>query len=167
VVFTFVTGPAGLPRIVDFMNAWARELPRLRERLLVRYEDMRADTARELRRILEFLGQHPTAEELADCVAFASVENMRRLEERRVFWLAGSRLVPGQRGNPDSYKVRRAKVGGWRDYFDDGQIRAIDRYVTERLDPVFGYGAAGVPSAGTGAPAAGEVAAAGTPSQRR
>jgi len=157
-LYDFVTGPAGLPRIVDFLNAWARELPRIRELLVVRYEDMRADTARELRRILEFLGERPTDAELADCVTFASVENMRRLEERRVFRLAGTRLVPGQRGNPDSYKVRRAKVGGWRDYFDDAQIRAIDAYVRERLDPVFGYVAAGVPAAGRAVRPEGEAA---------
>ncbi len=145
-LWTFVMGPAGLPRVVDFLNAWARELPRMHQLLLLRYEDMRADTAGELARVLTFLGQRPTPDELADCVAFASVENMRRLEESRTFRLAGTRLVPGQRGNPDSYKVRRAKVGGWRDYFDDAQIRTIDAYVTERLDPVFGYGAAGVPT---------------------
>jgi len=149
-IFTFVMGPAGLPRVVDFLNAWARELPKVREHLLVRYEDMRRDTAGELRRILEFAGESPKEEELADCVAFASVENMRRLEERRVFWLAGSRLRPGERGNPESYKVRRAKVGGWRDYFDDEQIRAIDAYVTKRLDPAFGYVAVGVPTEGGG-----------------
>ena len=32
----------------------------------------------------------PTDAELQDCVAFASVENMRKLEEKSVFWLAGS-----------------------------------------------------------------------------
>jgi hypothetical protein len=48
--------------------------------------------------------------------------------------------VARDRDNPDSYKVRRAKVGGWRDYFDDAQCRAIDDYVNGRLDPLYGYG---------------------------
>ncbi len=138
-IFEFVMSPAGLPKVVDFLNGWAREMPRIPEFLLLRYEDLRADTARELARVLTFLGETPTAEELADCVAFASVENMRKLEEKQVFWLAGSRLRPKDKSNPNSYKVRRAKVGGWRDYFDDEQVAAIDAYVAERLDPVFGY----------------------------
>ena len=48
---------------------------------------------------------------------------MKQLEQKRVFWLSGFRLRPGDRANPQSYKVRRAKVGGWRDYFDDEQSR--------------------------------------------
>jgi alcohol sulfotransferase len=35
--------------------------------------------------------------------------------------------------------VRKAKVGGYRDYFDDRQITAMQQLVSERLDPVFGY----------------------------
>lgn len=138
-VHEFVMHPAGLDKVIDFTNAWARERPRLRELLVVRYEDLRADTAGELGRVLRFMGQEPSAEELADSVAYASVENMRALEEKRVFWLAGSRMRAKDTSNPDSFKVRRAKVGGWRDYFDDAQAAAVERRIEERLDPGFGY----------------------------
>jgi alcohol sulfotransferase len=59
-----------------------------------------------------------------------------------VFWLSGIRLRPGDRANPDSYKVRRAKVGGWRDYFDDRESAAIDAMLAARPLPLFGYGVA-------------------------
>ena len=71
------------------------------------------------------MDQQPTDADLKDCVAFASVENMRKLEEKRTFWLAGSRMRPGDKSNPDSFKVRRAKVGGYRDYFDEHQLVEI------------------------------------------
>jgi hypothetical protein len=139
-VYTFaVDEDAGLPKVIEFMNAWARELPRLERLLIVRYEDLRRDTAGELRRVLEFMGQRPSDSELADCVAFASVENMRKLEEKSAFWLAGSRMKPADRANPDSFKVRRAKVGGYRDYFDDAQAAQLDAITEERLLPGFGY----------------------------
>jgi alcohol sulfotransferase len=48
-------------------------------------------------------------------------------------------MMPKDRGNPDSYKVRRAKVGGYRDYFDDDQLAQIDTMVQASLSPVFGY----------------------------
>ena len=48
----------------------------------------------------------------------------------------------GDKDNPDSYKVRRAKVGGYRDYFTDEQCEQLDAMVAE-LNPVFGYGASG------------------------
>jgi len=63
-----------------------------------------------------------------------------KLETKRVFWLSGSRMAPADRSNPDSYKVRRGKVGGYRDYFDDGQIARIDAIIGDRLSPFFGYG---------------------------
>ncbi|MGE3292967.1 MAG: sulfotransferase domain-containing protein [Geminicoccaceae bacterium] len=139
-VFTFATNEdAGLPKVIDFMNGWAREMPRLKYLLIVRYEDLRRDTAGQLRRVLEFMGQHPTDQELADCISFASVENMRKLEEKSTFWLAGSRMKPGDKANPESFKVRRAKVGGYRDYFDDRQTETLDALTEERLLPGFGY----------------------------
>lgn len=130
---------AGLPKVIDFLNGWAREIPNLKDLLIVRYEDLRRDTAGELKRILTFMGQDATEEELKDCVAFASVENMRALEEKRVFWLAGSRMRPGDKKNPESFKVRRAKVGGFRDYFDPAQVRQLETMVADRLLPGFGY----------------------------
>ncbi len=139
-IYDFVMHPAGLDKVIDFSNAWSREGPRMREMLVLRYEDLRADTAGRLGRVLSFIGQEHSAEELADCVAYASIENMRALEESRVFWRAGSRMRAKDASNPNSFKVRRAKVGGWRDYFDDAQCRAIDAYLDERLDPLYGYG---------------------------
>jgi hypothetical protein len=139
-VFDFVMRPgAGLPKIIDFMNLWAAEAPHLRAFLLVRYEDMRRDPAAELRRILEFLGGRVDGEAVRAAVEFASLENMRTMERRRVFWLSGGRMTPGDKSNPDSYKVRRAKVGGYRDYVDEDQAARIDELVRSKLSPSFGY----------------------------
>ena len=75
----------------------------------------------------------------AEAVRFASVENLRELERKSFFRSSGIRMMPKDRGNPDSYKVRRAKVGGYRDYFADDKLAAIDALVQSRLAPVFGY----------------------------
>ena len=131
---------AGIPKVVRFLNGWARELEAVGEVHVVRYEDLRADTAGALGGVLRFIGETPTEEEIADCVEFASVENMRKLEEKQVFWLSGSRMRPKEKGNPNSYKVRRAKVGGYRDYFEDGQIETIETLIDRDLLPAFGYG---------------------------
>ena len=139
-VFSFLMDEnAGLPKVIEFTNAWARELDRHPSLIVVRYEDLRADTAGQLGRVLDFMGQKATPAELADCVQFASVENMRQLEEKRVFWLAGSRMRPGDKSNPESFKVRKAKVGGFRDYLDEAQVAQVERLIAERLLPGFGY----------------------------
>jgi alcohol sulfotransferase len=76
---------------------------------------------------------------VSDAVAFASYDNMKRLEETESLGFSGQRLVPKDRANPSSYKVRRAKVGGWRDYFDDRQVAQIEAMVDARAAPLFGY----------------------------
>ncbi|MFQ5487882.1 MAG: sulfotransferase domain-containing protein [Gammaproteobacteria bacterium] len=140
-IYDFVMNPdAGLPKIIEYMNLWAREMPRLASDILVvRYEDMRVRTAEVLRQIVEFIGTPGTEEQIREAVEFSSVENMKKLEQQKTFWLSGSRMVPKDRKNPNSYKVRRAKVGGYRDYFEDEQIAAIEKLVNETLAPAYGY----------------------------
>lgn len=145
--FDFVMDPAcGLPQIIDYLNLWAREAPRVRELLIVRYEDMRERPEETLARVMDFIGGKPSRPDaITGAVEYASVENMRKLEEKNTFWLAGGRMKPGKKGDPNSYKVRRAKVGGYKDYFDEAQAAEIDELVRKRLSPAFGYDA---PSAG-------------------
>jgi len=133
----------GLPKIIRFMNLWAREMARIDALELVRYEDMRADPHAVLRRLAEFLDVPAEQAHIDDAVAYASYENMKKMEAGAGFRMSGGRMMPGDRGNPDSYKVRRGKVGGYRDYFDDAEIARIDALVTETLDPVYGYGSGG------------------------
>jgi hypothetical protein len=147
-LFPFMKDPAaGLPKVIDYLNLWAREAPKCADFLLVRYEDMRADTAGTLARIVEFIGTPGTPAQVHGAVEFASVENMRQMELKRTFWLSGSRMVAKDKDNPDSYKVRKAKVGGYRDYFDDAQARELESIVARDLAPFYDF------ALGAGAPA--------------
>jgi Sulfotransferase domain len=144
--FDFVMSEAGLPKVIAFMNLWAKEAPSIRDFMIVRYEDLRARPEETLARLLEFLGTPATEAQIADAVHFASYDNMKRMEQQRVFWLSGGRLVPKDRSNPNSYKVRRGKVAGYRDDFEPAQLAQIDQLVEATLDPVYGYtGAASGP----------------------
>jgi hypothetical protein len=143
-VFEFVMQhDAGISRVVEFFNLWARELPRVRASHLVRYEDLRGHTGESLAKVLEFLGTPAKPEEISEAVEYTAVEKMRKIEQSESSGASGKRLVAGDAANPDSFKVRRAKVGGWRDYFDDNQLRALDDYVNDRLDPSYGYASGG------------------------
>ena len=130
----------GLPGIIDYLNLWARESDQIQDLLIVRYEDMRSDTAAVLERVMEFInGTDANDEAIASAVEYSSVENMRKLEEKNVFWLAGGRMKPGKKGDPNTYKVRRAKVGGYKDYFTDDEVEKIDDLVADTLSPAYGY----------------------------
>jgi hypothetical protein len=132
---------AGIPKVVRFMNQWAAERDSIRDILVVRYESLHAATAATLKAVLGFIDEEPTASELDECVRFASIENMRAREREKFFQDVGNRLRPGDPANPESYKVRRAKVGGYRDYFTDEELDRIHGLVEGTLSPVFGYSA--------------------------
>lgn len=139
--YDFVMDPnCGLPDIIRYLNLWAREADRVEKLLIVRYEDMRSDPNKALRRIMEFIDEDVADSSAVDgAVEYSSVDSMRKLEERNVFWFAGGRMKPGKKGDPNTYKVRRAKVDGYRDYFNDEERAEIDRLVSHDLSPNYGY----------------------------
>ncbi len=133
---------AGLDRAIRFLDLWTEATSKLEAIEVVRYEDMRTDPESALHRVLQFLGADPDQAGVRDAVEYSRFENMRRLEDQSQVSASGRRMLPGQRGKSDSYKVRRAKVGGWRDYFDAEQIAVLDDRVKAGLRPGFGYGPA-------------------------
>jgi hypothetical protein len=135
--YRFMMGPSGLPKVVAFLNEWAEALPTLEKSLVLRYEDLRTDTPRELRRLAQFLDLSPGDEIVQATVEYAAFENMKQREAEASS--DSDRLRAKDVSNPDSFKTRRGKVGGWSDYFDDEQCETIDRVVEATLHPSYGY----------------------------
>ncbi len=139
-IHDFVTASsAGLDSIIDYLNLWASERDSVKDLLIIHYEDMHQDPVKVLAQIFDFTGTSGSDEQIQEAIRFASVGNMRKMEQQRTFWLSGNRLVAKDRSNSDSYKVRKAKVSGYRDYFDADQIQAMKRDIAERLDPIYAY----------------------------
>jgi len=117
----------GLASLLAFYDAWA---PRVAgdDVLLLRYEDMHADPTRELQRVLAFLGMRDVASDvLRRAVQRASFDHLQQLERAGT---AGTRaLHTASVDDPESYKVRRGKVGGHVDYLEPEDVAAIDRAV--------------------------------------
>jgi len=146
-LFEFVTGDndgGSLRAVVDYLNAWAAEAARVQRLHILRYEDLRSDPQAELAKLLAFMQVDATPEEQAAAIEHASYDNMKKMEGADPFRFAG-RMRARDRDNPDSYKVRRAKVGGYRDYFDDEQVAAIDRQLVDTLDTLYGYAGESAP----------------------
>ena len=140
-VFEYLTSDYGgsMADIMRFLNRWAAESDRLRDFHLVRYEDLRREPGDVLRGIFDFMAIPVSDEHVREAVAFGSYDNMKKMEERNAGRASGGRLAPGDKDNPDSFKVRRAKVGGYRDYLEDDQVLVVDGIVNSNLDPRFGY----------------------------
>jgi Sulfotransferase domain len=130
---------AGVPRIVDYFNGWAEAIPELKDVLIIRYEDMRTEPFDVLSKILAFTGTDVSPEQVSEAVDFAAYDNMKKMEREGFFKGTGARVKAADKDNPASYKVRKAKVGGYRDYFTDEQCEQLEAMI-EELDPIFGYG---------------------------
>ena len=94
-------------RIVQYFNEWAEQRSVPRGFLLVRYEDLQADTVGELRRIFDFLGYPGISnDELQAAAAYGSFDNMRQMERENTLTCAASCRVTYRTRNP----TRRAKA---------------------------------------------------------
>ncbi|UCC55989.1 MAG: sulfotransferase domain-containing protein [Gammaproteobacteria bacterium] len=127
----------GLPFLIDYLNTWERNLQQLDNSLLVRYEDLRAEPAATLKQVIRLMGEEFTDEEIAEAVAFGSFDNLRKLETSGFFRRGGMRLHNAK--DPDTFKTRRGKVGGYPDYFTPDQVRELEDLMMQRLSPTFGY----------------------------
>ncbi|HEX4639644.1 MAG TPA: sulfotransferase domain-containing protein [Chthoniobacterales bacterium] len=127
----------GIMSIIKTMNNWFAEFARRKNFTLVHYESLRAAPERNFRAILAKLGEtSPDVEAFKHALEFSDFANMQRLEGAGVFdsKILRSRDVQ----NPESFKVRRGKVGGYRDYLSpEDQAFAAD--ALKHLDARFGY----------------------------
>jgi hypothetical protein len=136
-LFDFVTDPElGIPRVISHYNRWHAEMQDMPHALVVRYEELHTDPVDTLARVMRFIDRDFEREQLAGAVAFASFDSLSR-KEKTGFFNSG-RMQPTNPEDAGSRKVRRGKVGGYRDYFTAEQNTAIDALLN-RLHPSFGY----------------------------
>ena len=77
--------------------------------LLLRYEDMLDDAARELNKVAAFLQIPPDAERIATAVRRSTADEMRKLEKSQAHLWSTTKST-----RQDVPFVRAAKAGGWR-----------------------------------------------------
>lgn len=127
----------GIASIVEVMNGWLAELGHRPNFLLVRYESLREHPEQQFRALLEWLGEQPVhAHAFVHARAFSDFGNMKKLEAAGAF--DSKILKAGDVRDPESFKVRRGKVGGFQEYLSDEE-QAYAARVMSCLDPRFGY----------------------------
>jgi hypothetical protein len=127
----------GLPSIIDYYNYWHRNLQRLPDAMLVRYEDLRSNTAAELARIGAFLGESFSETQIEDAVDFGSFDKLREKEQSGYF--DNHSLSLRNARDPETLKVRRGKVGGYRGDLSEEQTAWIDEKIETGLEKAYGY----------------------------
>ena len=127
----------GIRAIVKTMNDWLNEFSGHDDFTIIRYESLREAPAENFQVLLALLGETtPEMSIFQDALGFSRFDNMQRLEAAGAF--DSKILRPGDVRDPESFKVRRGKIGGYREY-----LSAEDqKYAAEalsKLDSCFGY----------------------------
>jgi len=127
----------GIRSIIEIMNHWLKEFSGRSNFFLIRYEALRSEPENNFHELLVFLnGNEPDAAAFRTALEFSQFENMKKLETAGAF--ESKILRASDVRDPESFKVRRGKVGGYAEYLsiEDQQYAA---QAIQKLDPRFGY----------------------------
>jgi hypothetical protein len=127
----------GLPSLIEYQNTWVRNIAGLPHGMLTRYEDLRGKPVETLYKITQHMGESFTEDEVREAVEWGSFDNLQKLETKGTFSQGGMKLVNAS--DPSTYKVRRGKVGGYRDDFDEHQVAELEALVRENIAPELAY----------------------------
>jgi len=124
--------------LIAYYRIWDLNKETPKDFMLLTYEALRSDTVERLRRVIDFLGLEDVSDKtIAEAVEFCRFENMRKLEQSDAF--KSKKMVPTNRSDEESYKIRKGKVGGYRDYLSAEDVRCLDELMREVLPDSFTY----------------------------
>ena len=123
----------GVRNVVAFYNVWAENRNVPEGFLLTTYEDMIKNARKVFTECLDFLGWPKRSDAFIDeVVNFGHFDNMRKLEETNAF--NNFRMMPPKDGDPEGFKMRKGKVGGYVDYMSKDDIAYVNDYLSANLD---------------------------------
>jgi hypothetical protein len=124
----------GIRKIIRYYQIWDTSQHFPESFTLLRYEDMHVTPNESLRKALNFFGTTDvTDQEISDAVEFGSFESMKRMETEGS--LKNKKLRPGDKNDPESFKVRKGKIGGYADYMTEADIAYCKKALEEMKCP--------------------------------
>lgn len=127
----------GIKRIIQVLNVWRQRLEMHPACFWISYENLKCDTVNKLIELIHFIGFDKIREDLAkQAVEFAEFDNMKEMEAAGEF--KNKILRPVNPSDPDSFKVREGRVGGYKRYFSEERLSQLDSAVSG-LAAFYGY----------------------------
>jgi hypothetical protein len=138
----------GIDTIIAFYNNVPDEFR------IFRYEDLRQNVCETFTDVLKYIGLEEIDEKILDAVLeLGRIEKMRKMEAQSARGAHASRRTdpdvesafmtrafqPADPNDPETFKVRKGKVGGFVDYLGEEEIAFLGKKISDELDPVFGY----------------------------
>jgi hypothetical protein len=139
----------------DFLDFYDQCARLAGEKIVVRYEDLQANTVDVVTRVTEqlapVLDAKPSASQIGSAIRACSFESMRALEVsgqglpgilHMGTWLPN--LRPGSLDNPASYKTREGKVGGYTAHLSQSDVAYLTELAGQRPSYQFFYPETGI-----------------------
>jgi len=129
----------GFMTIIAMYNNWAENKHRCKSSMFVRYEDLIGDTAGTMRPVMDFLGYEWLSDDaIGRAVVLSSKTEMGKLENNGSAHTNVLKPYVDKSGHA-APKVRKGKIGHYKDEMDAYTIAQLDKIMAEHLDPSFGY----------------------------
>lgn len=132
------SGRYGMDTYLKYLRIWETKRHVPRTLVLIRYEDLIAEPSEQLKQVLAFIGCGDVdSDTIKRAVEECRFEKMHKQES------AGEsdsgRLKPGDLHDPESYKIRRGIVGGYREYLTEDDVAYIEARMARHLPAWYGY----------------------------
>lgn len=135
---SFIRDPHfGAEKAIAFLNIWAANRHVPKDFLLLRYEDIVADPAGQMRTLLAFLEIPVDPIILNASVEYASFNNMKKMEASGQAPIATLHTRPGHES--EGYTVRRGQIGGFTSDLSEDDIAYLSELIDNSLSEIYGY----------------------------
>ena len=130
----FLRAPTtGIDKVATAWSRWHQYRHLAATFSVISYEEMHRNPHEMLRKTLRVLGAATIDETLVSAsVQFASFDNMKKMEGTGYFAAKG---LKNNSGDPDGAKVRKGKVGSYRDFLSSDDIAHIEAVISAIGDP--------------------------------
>lgn len=141
---SFLADPVfGLEKCFRFHRLWRDQREREEGLYLLRYEDLRARPEESFGTVMNYLEIPLREQDVRQAIEAGDFDNMKKIESSGSgpkYRSSGLDIfATGDRSNPDAYHVRRGKVGGYRDYLDEGLVAELEQRVENEMGEWYGY----------------------------
>ncbi len=128
----------GIHKVVAFMNMWVENMDISSKFYLVTYEEMRKAPEAGFHALFDFIGLDVDPSVLKSAIEETSFEKMKQMEIKGA--LSEPWMKIGTEKSEKSMKIRKGKVGGYKDELLPEDIKFLDDVITRSLSQRLPYG---------------------------
>ncbi|WP_083777056.1 sulfotransferase domain-containing protein [Desulfohalobium retbaense] len=134
----FIRHPTyGIYSIIYVMNTWKKRLESHQWCHCLSYEELKIKIYDTLYSTIKFLSSNPVcSNSLNKAIDYATFEKMQKRETACLS--KQGELLPGDPSDPESFKVRKGKIGSYTEELTEDDRLYVDQALNQ-LDPFFGY----------------------------